>query len=260
MVEEKEKILVQVEIEKLVEPREILRGYMDQEKMAELMRSMEMVGLIEPLVVKRVKGKYEIIAGHRRYLAAVKLGWKSVPCVQISNVYEYGDLMKLHENLYREDIRPIDESLFLIRLKEVMKCSAEKLAAMIGRSNSYVSERLGMCEWPSDVLKLVEDEVFPFSVGREFAKIDDDGVRSNYIRFAVEGGINPAVARKWKEAYQKEKLEKGAAEVPNEPPVSSARSDPQMFKCQVCDKVEQIAATVLVRICNPCYDVIKRGG
>jgi ParB/RepB/Spo0J family partition protein len=234
------------------EPATPIRLAMSDEKMDELVKSMKIIGLIEPIVVMTKGARFEIVAGHRRFIAARKLGWERIRAVVLAKLFEYADIMKLHENLFREDVNPVDECRFLTNLKATLKCDNKKLAAMIGRGDSYISERLSIAEWPSDVLKLLTDGEMVWSVAREFAKIDDDKVRTTWIGFARVQGINPKTAREWRETYERSKLEKEQLPSGEPPATAPTKPEPVYVACSGCGNPSLVEEAVVVRLCNQC--------
>jgi ParB/RepB/Spo0J family partition protein len=250
--------LAEIPIDQVKEPKVPIRMMMNDEKMAELRESMSKLGLIEPIVVSASEGGYEILAGHRRFLAARQLGWQTIRSMIMPKIYEYGEIVKLHENLVREDVHPIDEANFLFHLMQVTGSTVEKLATLIGRSKAYVSERLSIKEWPPDVLKALGEDEIVYSVAREFAKVKDDPTRTSYLHYAKEGGVNPATAKKWREAWERDELEKGGRDGPPSLPNQPPPPEPVYAPCYVCRKPEDITKTTMLRVCDECLKVVNQ--
>ncbi len=113
-----------------------------------LARSLEENGLLQPIVVTMVNGKYIIIAGERRYRAAKSLNWKDIEC-RILNKNER-DTYKLAviENLQRENLDAFEESIAYKKLKDQFTYTDAQLSEVIGKSRNYVSELLSISEIP----------------------------------------------------------------------------------------------------------------
>ncbi|RLG91231.1 chromosome partitioning protein ParB, partial [Candidatus Bathyarchaeota archaeon] len=88
-----------ISIEKLIEPKEELRSVLVKENLEELAESIKELGILEPLIVRPVEDKYEVVAGHRRLLAAKIAELKEVPCVIKEMTDKQVLLERLHENL-----------------------------------------------------------------------------------------------------------------------------------------------------------------
>ena len=119
--------------------------------LAELTASIREKGILEPLLVRKVGGRFEIIAGERRYRAAVEAGLGEVPCV----VRETSDAemmeLALVENLQRKDLTPFEEADGLKVLAEKYGYTHEAMAEKLGKSRSTITEALSLGVMPEDV-------------------------------------------------------------------------------------------------------------
>ena len=122
--------------------------------LSELMASMAEKGIIEPLIVRQRNGRFQIIAGERRYQAAVQLGLREVPVV-IRDVDDTELLeLALIENLQRKDLTPFEESEALHSLSTRHGFTHEYLAKRLGKSRTSVTESLAVHEMPEEVKNL----------------------------------------------------------------------------------------------------------
>ena len=135
------------------------RKYFDKESLEELTNSIKKQGIIQPIVVRPDKssvGKYEIIAGERRWLASQNAGLHEVPVV-ILNVDDVKSLeFAIVENVQRQDLNPIEEAKGYQRLVDDYNYNQEKLSQFIGKSRSYIANSLRLLSLPDDVLSMVE--------------------------------------------------------------------------------------------------------
>ena len=133
--------------------------YFDKENLLELTNSIKEQGIIQPIVVRPNKsqdGKYEIIAGERRWLASQNAGLHEVPVV-ILNVDDVKSLeFAIVENVQRQDLNPIEEARGYQRLIDDFNYNQEKLSQFIGKSRSYIANSLRLLSLPEEVLLLVE--------------------------------------------------------------------------------------------------------
>src|SRR5690348_11221729 len=122
--------------------------------LSELMASVAEKGIIEPLVVRPRAGRYQIIAGERRYHAAVQVGLREVPVV----VREVGDgevmEIALVENLQRKDLTAFEEAEALQQLAENCGYTHEDMARKLGKSRTAITESLSLNNMPEDVRNL----------------------------------------------------------------------------------------------------------
>ena len=135
------------------------RKHFDKESLLELTNSIKEQGVIQPIVVRPNKlseGKYEIIAGERRWLASQNAGLHEVPVV-ILNVDDVKSLeFAIIENVQRQDLNSIEEARGYKKLVDDFNYNQEKLSQFIGKSRSYIANSLRLLSLPDDVLLMVE--------------------------------------------------------------------------------------------------------
>jgi ParB family chromosome partitioning protein len=133
------------------------RKHLKPEAIAELAQSIAEKGILQPLVVRFVGEKYEIVAGERRYRAAQKLGLSTVPVV-VRNLSDQETLeIAIIENLQREDLNPVEEGR---AFKQLMGfgLNQEALAKAVGKSRSAVANTLRLLKLPDEALEALEEE------------------------------------------------------------------------------------------------------
>jgi ParB family chromosome partitioning protein len=122
--------------------------------LSELMASIAEKGVIEPLVVRQRGNRYQIIAGERRYQAAVQLGLRELPVV----IREVDDTeiieIALVENIQRKDLGPFEEAEAMASLAERCGYTHEDLAKRLGKSRTSITESLSLADMPTDVRNL----------------------------------------------------------------------------------------------------------
>ena len=137
------------------------RKHFDKVSLEELTNSIKKQGVIQPIVVRPDKlsvGKYEIIAGERRWLASQNAGLHEVPVV----ILDLDDVKSLEfaivENVQRQDLNAIEEARGYQRLIDDFSYNQEKLSQFIGKSRSYIANSLRLLSLPADVLAMVEQD------------------------------------------------------------------------------------------------------
>ena len=135
------------------------RKHFDKSSLDELTSSIKEQGVIQPIIVrpdKTSEGKYEIIAGERRWLASQNAGLHEVPVV-ILNIDDVKSLeFAIVENVQRQDLNPIEEAKGYQRLIDDFNYNQEKLSQFIGKSRSYIANSLRLLSLPEEVLLFVE--------------------------------------------------------------------------------------------------------
>ncbi len=137
------------------------RKYFNKESLEELTNSIKEQGVIQPIVVRPDKsqdGKYEIVAGERRWLASQNAGLHEVPVV-ILNIDDVKSLeFAIVENVQRQDLNAIEEARGYQKLIDDFSYNQEKLSQFIGKSRSYIANSLRLLTLPKEVLLMVEQE------------------------------------------------------------------------------------------------------
>ena len=135
------------------------RKYFDKSALQELTDSIKEQGVIQPIVVrpdKTSEGKYEIVAGERRWLASQNAGLHEVPVV----ILDIDDVKSLEfaivENVQRQDLNAIEEARGYQKLVDDFNYNQEKLSQFIGKSRSYIANSLRLLSLPVEVLLMVE--------------------------------------------------------------------------------------------------------
>lgn len=177
------------------------RTRIDQTELTDLAKSMEVSGLLQPVIVRPRDGGFELIAGERRWRAAQQLGWPRIPAV----VKEVDDrtllTLALIENLQRDDLSPIDEAAGYRRLGEEFHLGHSEIAAAVGRDRSTVANLLRLLQLPPDVQALVHEKQLSAGHARALLGLPDAGRQSALAAEAVEQGwsvreVEAAVAEK----------------------------------------------------------------
>ena len=135
------------------------RKNFSKESLEELTNSIKERGVIQPIIVrpsKSLAGKYEIIAGERRWIASQNAGLHEVPIV-VLNVNDAKSLeFSIVENVLRQDLDPIEEARGYLRLIDDFNYNHDKLSKFIGKSRSYIANSLRLLSLPEEILLMVE--------------------------------------------------------------------------------------------------------
>jgi ParB family chromosome partitioning protein len=165
------------------------RKTFDPESLAGLASSIEVSGIVQPLLVRPLHdGSYELIAGERRWRAAQQAGLEKVPAV-VRDPEEAERLQAaLIENMVREDLNPVDEARACAALVEDLGLSKEELAKRVGRSRPAVSNLIRLLDLPDEVLELLESGELSEGHGRAVLSVDGNDVRRRLARDAARAG------------------------------------------------------------------------
>jgi len=234
-----------------------MRQVANLENLEELTQSIRECGIINPIMVRKSEsGKYEIVAGVRRFMAAQAAHLAHVPVV-ISKLDDIGsDKIKIHENIYREDINPTDEAIFYSKLIEKYSLSKKQIADLVKKSESYISTRIDLLGAPNEIAAAVQGEQINLSVALELAKISDEQTRKYYLGIAIENGITINTARTWRINWE---IESGIKPIPVEPTADQKNEIQRAIftdTCAACRNIVQLHERRILILCPSCHQII----
>ncbi len=171
------------------------RQTFSEEKLDELANSIKKNGIIQPIAVRPSKlgsGKYEIVAGERRWLAAQRAGLHEIP-VTILDLSDVETLeVAIVENIQRDDLSPVEEARGYKRLNEEFKYDHESISKLMSKSRSHISNTLRLLTLPSDVIAMLEEGTLTSGQARPLVGISnastiaEEIVAKNYSARKVE--------------------------------------------------------------------------
>lgn len=139
----------------------------------DLMESIRTHGIIQPLIVRPVNGKLELIAGERRWRASTKLGLATVPVIEREASDRDVLEMALIENLQREDLNPMEEAAGYVRLAKEFSMKQDEIAAQVGKSRASVANSMRLLDLHMDVQKMVASEQMTVGHGKAILALKD---------------------------------------------------------------------------------------
>ena len=166
----------QVDIDKISPSPFQPRRAFDEIKLQELAMSIRSQGIIQPLVVRPKGERFELIAGERRWRAAVKAGLSTVPVVVRQASDRDALQLALIENLQREDLNPIEEATGYRRLQDEFTWSQEEVAEKVGKSRPAVTNALRLLSLPSEVQQEVASGNLPAGQARALLGLQSEAV------------------------------------------------------------------------------------
>lgn len=162
------------------------RKHFDEDALQELSDSIKAVGVLQPLIVRESKGKYQIIAGERRYQAAKLAGLGSLPVI-IKDLDEVNTLkIALIENLQRKDLNPIEEAKGFKELIRAADLTQEELAQSVSKSRSAIANALRLLDLPEAVQDFLYQGELTAGHARAILAVPDDDKRIALANKVVE--------------------------------------------------------------------------
>src|SRR5215211_3271079 len=213
----------EVELESIVPGPMQPRTHFDDASLESLAESIRSHGIVQPLLVRRRNGGYELIAGERRWRAAKLAGLSRVPVV-VKDVPDESLLeIALIENIQRENLNPIEEAQAYKKLIETVGLTQEALASRVGRDRSYITNYLRLLRLPDDVQQLVKEGRLSTGHARTLLALNQVDLQRRLARQIIDGGLS---VRATEQLVQKATEEKPGRSAPQavDPNVKAAET------------------------------------
>lgn len=249
-----------IDVALIENPKLAMRLDTEKANIDDLAKSIDKVGLINPITLIRVGKYYEVVAGFRRFLAIKKLEMKSVSAFLIEQDTEQNLAVMTAENYERENVNTFDEAIYLSKILKQTELSQKALAKVISRSESYVSERIAILKYPDDLRDALSQGKISFSVARELDKIKDTADKVMYTRYAVQNGCTPDVAKRWRlelDERGKQTADSLAEEATEHYNEQTNRTTVMMI-CKICNDNVDVNDLQTMYVCKSCVDVLRK--
>lgn len=252
------------------DPKDSMRSILDRDGLFDLAEDIKKNGLINPITVrpifsdglntKLVVGlgevqavgreiiKYEVVAGHRRLGACKIAGIIKIPCV----VKELDDnaafSIMASENLVREDVDPVDEAEFIIKMMSRTNQNIDEVAANIRRSRQYVVDRLIVGEMPDYLKEFLRMKQIKLGAALSLNQITDENIKRMWVGMAVRDGVSVRVAEYWLTQWKMSQLP-DAVRVENPlSDITQSEFKPLLFRCAIDGKEYPVEQTKMVSV------------
>jgi ParB family chromosome partitioning protein len=171
---------LEIELSKIIPSGFQPRERIDQEKLISLVRSIKSRGILQPILVRPSEDKFQLIAGERRFRAAIQAGFEKIPAVVIEIPDEQLLEVALIENVQRENLNPIEEAEAYQKLMQKFDYTQEEIADKVGKDRSSIANYLRLLTLPDKVKALVSDG--RLSMGHAKAILgSDDPFQQEYL-------------------------------------------------------------------------------
>lgn len=181
--------LVQLSVDRIQRGKYQPRREIDPQSLEELANSIRSQGIIQPLLVRLIGNKYEIIAGERRWRAAQLAGLTEVPVIVRQIPDEAAMAIALIENIQREDLNPIEEATALERLIKEFGMTHQQTAEAVGKSRTSVSNLLRLLVLPEEVKIMLEQGFLEMGHARTLITLPET-VQSETAKLIISRGLS----------------------------------------------------------------------
>ena len=166
------------------------RKVFDEDRIAELSASIIEHGIIQPLVIRKNRTGYEIVAGERRWRAARKAELKEVPCLIRDFTDEENMLIAIIENMQREDLNPIEEAEGLNQMIKTYGLTQEEVSKSVSKSRPYITNALRLLKLPKEIQNFVTEGKMTTGHARALINIEDKKLQADICRKIIEDGLS----------------------------------------------------------------------
>ncbi len=166
----------------------------EEDSLTELAASIREHGVLQPILVRPVGNKFELIAGERRWRASRLAERSSIPAIVVEFDEETALEVSIIENLQREDVTPLEEAAMYRRMTD-LGYSVRQLATKIGKDKGYVENRLRLADAPPEIRDLVSVRKDTLSHAYELMRVTDDRVRRRLAKRVAAGELTLAKLR-----------------------------------------------------------------
>lgn len=185
-----ERKIVNIEINKIIPNKNQPRRVFEDQAIEELSKSIQENGLLQPIVVRQKKNKYEIIAGERRYRACKLLNLETINCIiQEVNDNESAQLAII-ENIQRENLTAIEEAQAYLKLMELNNYTQEQLAEKLGKSQSSIANKIRLINLPKFVKDAISERQITERHARALLSLEEKNKIKSVYNQIIKKGLN----------------------------------------------------------------------
>ena len=179
----------------LVDPkRDQPRKYFDKEALEQLAESISENGLLQPILVREYgEGRYQIIAGERRFRASKIAGLSEIPAIVLDRDDKKAAQIALIENIQREDLNPLEEAMAYKALAEEYDMTQEELSSKVGKSRSAIANSVRLLDLPEEILTMVASKELSAGHARTLLGVHDKDTMILLAQKSVEEDLSVRV-------------------------------------------------------------------
>lgn len=236
-----------------------IRETMSKEGFEELVEDIGKRGLINPVTVRPLPdGKFEVVAGMRRFEACKRLNWYEIPCIIREDSVIEAEYVKLAENFKREDVNPYDEGTYYQRLVNELGLTPKDIAEATNRSMGYIHARLDLICGDPILASAVQDGIIGLGVGLELNKLPTPEKRTFYLQYAIDYGATLRLVQQWVRDEKTTHPWTGKEVVGVTNPLAGIQPDTLQYECEVCGEMITTNEVYTIRASAQCKaDVLR---
>lgn len=248
--------VVEIPVVQIKPPANEMRESMSHEGIEELRESISQHGLISPVTVVKMGELYEIVAGARRFEAVKSLGHLTIKAQIIDGGDREIEEVKIHENLKREDVDPIEEGAYYARLIYEKGWNLDEVQKSTGKSMTYLERRLMTTKWDECVKNAIRAKAISLSVAEEIMKFEGEEIRERYVTAAANNGVTARTMESWRQQHEAAQAVPASHDGGNGENVNQKTKYIPATYCAVCGENLHGIVTHYVPVSQRCLEVL----
>lgn len=243
-----------IPLDRVIPPAKPLRENINPDHIAELSDSLERLGQLVPILVRRQGEQYQILDGHRRFLAARRLEWPTIQGSEYTGGKDQDLLLMVAANTARADLTPWEEAQAVHDLVMVHQHDVDQVARAMGRTRTWVDRRLELYTWPPDVRQPIHDGTLSLAAGAELAQVTEEHHRRWLVGEATKNGCTAITARMWRQEWESRQ----------QPPLGPMAENPHTalhlppphtgITCSSCGTLTPLQHIRTLHVCQQCLE------
>lgn len=256
-----EEKIMDVQLDLIDPPGDAHRETIDPEAVRELAESIRERGLQQRIKLRPLNGRYEIVYGHRRFLAHRLLGMDKIKAEVVELNDEQVLMTRCIENIQRENLKPIETARVYGRMREKLELTVDQIARSVGKSVLTVRKYLGLLELEEEFQRAVNDQKISIASALVLNEIDDPSMRRYYLQSGVMNGVTEKVAQMWVEDYKRSRGGSYYEGAGGEPGGVAIQGAPVIYQtCAGCRGPIDSSQVRYVPLCPECIEVLEGRG
>jgi len=229
------------------------REEMSLDALQELSRSMKALGLLQPILLRKIETGYEIEAGHRRFLAAEMIGWHKIEAIILDaseNAQEH--IERAHENLIREQLNIVEEAKQVKEIVYWQNRGVEATADILKKSVDWIEKRLEVLNFPDNIIQCLRERTLNLAQARELSKCRDHLLLDSLLSSVLSTGAAARTIKDWvhnPEIEEQIKVHNAMSEALSLTPIHGGTLT---LQCHLCQKPTELAKTKHIWLCPGC--------
>lgn len=225
----------------------------DEEEIIALAKDIRDRGLINPITVAANGDRYEVVAGHRRYLALQHMG---IPAADFrilpNNDPETIERVRLAENLHRANLSPMEEAIQIASLLQSCNNDPKAAAKICHRSPEWILTRAAIMAAPDDIQQLLHAKLLSIGAAVQLARLDDPAIRTYFSDLAQRDGCTVATLARWIDEHIAQ-LQRNPTAAPELPPMPEPGQRVTVtMPCDLCELATDVRDRMPKFLCLSC--------